>query len=126
MEGSIYATKSGEDDHVAAIRKLQRALMTTLFDAAGKGSARLVGRSCAGVERTGLSPQAPPQNLRRFSGLRFADRKNRTSIGPHLGQPRAAERLVISVVEISYVRVILLPLCQFEMWRRSGAGHPSD
>jgi hypothetical protein len=39
MEGSIYATKSGDDDHVAAIRKLQRALMTTVFDAAGKGSA---------------------------------------------------------------------------------------
>ena len=40
MEGSIYATKSGDDDHVAAIRKLQRALMTTVFDAAGKGSAK--------------------------------------------------------------------------------------
>ena len=34
----------------------------------------------------------------------MTDQKNRTRIGPHLGRPRAAERRVISVVEIGYVR----------------------
>ncbi len=41
------------------------------------------------LERTSLGPQAPLQNLRRFSGMRLKDQKNRTRIGPHLGRPRA-------------------------------------
>jgi hypothetical protein len=32
------------------------------------------------------------------------DQKNRTCIGSHLGRPRPAERRVISVVKIGYVR----------------------
>src|SRR5208282_1006762 len=41
---------------------------------------------------------------RCFRGMRREHRKNRTRIGPHLAQPWAAERPVISVLEIGYVR----------------------
>src|SRR5271169_6413390 len=36
--------------------------------------------------------------------MRLEDQKNRTCIGPHLRRPRPAERRVISVVKIGYVR----------------------
>jgi hypothetical protein len=36
--------------------------------------------------------------------MRREHRKNRTRIGPHLAQPWAAERPVLSVPEIGYVR----------------------
>ena len=58
-------------------------------DAAGEGSAKACWVLMRRAKRTSLSPQAPPQNLHRFRGLRFADLKNRTGIGPH---PRARKR----------------------------------
>jgi hypothetical protein len=36
--------------------------------------------------------------------MRPEGQKNRTGIGPHLRRPRAAEKRVISVVEVGYVR----------------------
>ena len=36
--------------------------------------------------------------------MRLEDQKNRTCIGPHLRRPRPAEKRVISVVKIGYVR----------------------
>jgi hypothetical protein len=59
-----------------------------------------VERSCAGLKRTGLSPQVLPQNLRLLSQLPPAGRKNRTSIGPRL----ARKSLVFPVGEFGYVR----------------------
>src|SRR5262249_37220932 len=68
-----------------SIRTLQRALMTTVLDGAGEGSAKaswvLMRRS---KKRTRLGPQVHGENLRRFRQLYRGDRKNRTGIGPHL------------------------------------------
>ena len=88
---------------IASIRKLQRALSTTAFDAAGEGSAKACWATHAPSLRADKfrGPQALPQNLRRFSGLRLAHPKNRTAIGPH---PRGAKRPLISTTEIGYVR----------------------
>src|SRR5512144_3415859 len=55
-----------------------------------RAAPRLVERSCAGLKRTGLSPQALPQNLRLLSQLPPVDRKKpdkywsapRTQIAP--------------------------------------------
>jgi hypothetical protein len=49
--------------------------------------------------------------------MRREHRKNRTRIGPHLAQPWAAERPVISVLEIGYVR-------RSEIRARDGVGKP--
>jgi hypothetical protein len=85
----------------ASIRKLQRALITTVFDAVGDVSAKtcwaLMPRARAdkfGSARAAVKPRC-------FRGMH---QKNRTRIGPHLAQPWAAERPAISVLEIGYVR----------------------
>src|SRR5882672_10808431 len=57
--------------------------MTTVFDAAGEGSAKACWLLMRRAKRTGLSPQALPRNLRSFSQLPVTAPKNRTRIGPH-------------------------------------------
>jgi hypothetical protein len=52
------ADVGGKSAAFTSIRKLQRALMTTVFDAAGNGSGELVGRSCAQAEADGYEPAA--------------------------------------------------------------------
>src|SRR5258707_214216 len=75
--------------------------MTTVFDAAGNGSAKACWVLMRRAKRTSLSPQAPPQNLHCFRSLRFGDLKNRRGIGPH---PGARKTPVISVGKMGYVR----------------------
>src|SRR6516165_4583852 len=48
-------------------------------------------RSCAGLKRTGLGPQATLQNFRLLRQLSPTCQKNRTSIGPHLGRRKPTE-----------------------------------
>src|SRR5271169_2189818 len=85
----------------ASIRKLQRALMTTVFNGAGEGSAKaswvLMRRTRADTFRSANRRK----NLHRFSMLHVAEPKNRTCIGPH---PRTPKKPTISVVERGYVR----------------------
>src|SRR5271155_4454305 len=85
----------------ASIRKLQRALMTTVFNGAGEGSAKaswvLMRRTRADTFRSANRRK----NLRRFSMLHVAEPKNLTCIGPH---PPDAKKPTISVVETGYVR----------------------
>src|SRR5437016_13918379 len=45
----------------------------------------LVGRSWPKLKRTALGSQPPAKNLLRLSQLYFANLKNRTGIGSHLG-----------------------------------------
>src|SRR5271169_4099311 len=56
----------------------------------------------AGADKFGSARAAVKP--RCFRGMRREHRKNRTRIGPHLAQPWAAERPVISVLEIGHVR----------------------
>src|SRR5271169_872902 len=56
----------------------------------------------AGADKFGSARAAVKP--RCFRGMRREHRKNRTRIGPHLAQPWAAERPVISVLEFGYVR----------------------
>src|SRR5271169_4469832 len=67
----------------ASIRKLQRALMTTVFNGAGEGSAKaswvLMRRTRADTFRSANRRK----NLHRFSMLHVAEPKNLTCIGPH-------------------------------------------
>src|SRR5271169_6203223 len=56
----------------------------------------------AGADKFGSARAAVKP--RCFRGMRPEHRKNRTRIGPHLAQPWAAERPVISVLEFGYVR----------------------
>src|SRR5271156_157562 len=56
----------------------------------------------AGADKFGSARAAVKP--RCFRGMRREHRKNQTRIGPHLAQPWAAERPVISVLEFGYVR----------------------
>jgi hypothetical protein len=62
--------------------------------------------------------------------MRREHRKNRTRIGPHLAQPWAAERPVISVLEIGYVRRSEIrprfPSSAFEIGRYPGTRLSAD
>src|SRR5712675_3656824 len=101
MEGSIYATKSGDDDHVAAIRKVQRALMTTVFDAAGKGSAKAswaLMRRARADRFESASSAAKPSPFQRDASCKIK------KPDMYWSAPRGAVRPVISAVEIGYVR----------------------
>src|SRR5258708_4475817 len=64
--------------------------MTTVFDAAGEGSAKACWVLMRRAKRTGLSPQALPRNLRGFSQLPVTAPKNRTRIGPHHGRRKVS------------------------------------
>jgi hypothetical protein len=64
--------------------------MTTVFNAAGEGSAKACWVLMRRAKRTSLSPQALPQNLRGCSRLPVTAPKNRTCIGPHLGRRKVS------------------------------------
>src|SRR5713101_4358522 len=64
--------------------------MTTVFDAAGEGSAKACWVLMRRAKRTSLSPQALPRNLRGCSRLPVTAPKNRTRIGPHLGRRKVS------------------------------------
>ena len=110
----VMHRQSGNDDYALICfdpQAVQRALMITVFDVAGDGSARLVGRSCA--ERTSAhSPEfgqvcvrkLAPQNLAASSDYVLQQEINKTGRCNCALAPRAAERPVISVAEIGYVR----------------------
>src|ERR1700704_6497123 len=74
--------------------------MTTVFDAAGEGSAKACWVLMRRAKRTSLSPQALPRNPRGFSRLPVTAPKNRTRIGPHLGR----QKLSLFSPKIGYVR----------------------
>src|SRR5271166_789952 len=66
-----------------------------------RAAPRLVGRSCAELERTSLSPQALPQNLPPVQGVASCrpEKPDR-----YWSAPRGAKRPLISTTEIGYVR----------------------
>src|SRR5712692_3034564 len=74
--------------------------MTTVFDAAGEGSAKACWVLMRRAKRTSLSPQALPRNLRGCSRLPVTAPKNRTGIGPHLGRRKVS----LFSPKIGYVR----------------------
>src|SRR5947199_1372523 len=57
--------------------------MTTVFDAAGEGSAKACWVLMPRAKADRFESASSPRNLRRFSQLPVTAPKNRTRIGPH-------------------------------------------
>ena len=96
--GTIVMHRQSSDDdqrRLASIRKLQRALITTVFEAPARAAPRLVGCSYAELERTSLSPQAPRKTFAGLGSCVLPTRKT----GHVLVRTRGTERPVISVVK---------------------------
>jgi hypothetical protein len=75
LRAIVMHRQSAADDHalIRFDRKLQRALITTVFDAAGQGSAKLVGRSTAGkLSPPNASISRLTSQLDQITGLRSA------------------------------------------------------
>ena len=97
VSGNVHLLADDDRHAIELTRQLLSYIPSNNTEDPPLAAPTLVGRSCAELQRTSLSPQALPQNLRRFSGLRLADPKNRMGIG-------GAKRPVISTTEIGYVR----------------------
>jgi hypothetical protein len=70
----------------------------------GKASKRFAPWRGAPDLRQQFAGSAAKPCIRKLAWMRLEARKNRTCIGPHPGRTQAAERPVISVAELGYVR----------------------
>jgi len=75
-----------------SIRKLRRALMTTLFDGAGESRLRPPGCLCAGLKRTGLSPRKDRRKSLTRQCLCLCRQENRYWCAPRTGKTQRFQR----------------------------------